>query len=484
MRTAIILSLLIAWLLGLPGNGLLAQDQDEFQKWLKKDQREFNKFVEQQDRDFAEFLKKNWQSFQTKQGLKSFKKPKPTRIPTAPSKPEPKISHPPNIIEKLPPPPPKPEPVLPKPPAVTHALKSASFDYFSQPVVIAFQKRLHLNLTPPLTNEKISKVWLKLASVDQKEILKQLKNYKTNLALNDWGFVHFVYQTACNLIGNGGQEAIAYTWFLLNKSGYDAKIAFKRNRLFLLMPSLNLMFERPFVVINHQKYYFITFKGNADLKGKILTYRGSYQNANQPLALNINRLPKLPQKAHKRLVHFTYAGKRYTVPLEYDWEVVRFFKNYPQTELKLYFEAPASSYLRYSLLKALRELVKGKNEQNAVNLLLRFVQTGFQYRTDDQQFGHEKYMLPDETVYYPSCDCEDRAVLFAYLVRNVLGLEVIGLDYPNHVATAVRFHSPISGNSITYRGKQFVICDPTYVNADAGMVMPAFKGVIPKVISF
>ena len=468
------------------GKGLRAQDQDEFQKWLKKDQQSYQKFVEEEDRAFADFLKKDWEAFQAKQGVKPFSKPKPVTMPKAPKQHAPKPSAPVKKVKPLPapPPPPKPKPVLPKPPAAAPTMKTVSFDYYSQPVVITFKKKIKLNLNPPLTNQKISQVWLTLSGIDQKDVLKQLRDYKTNLALNDWGFLKLVHQTACNLTGSDQRACIAYTWFLLNKLGYNAKVAFKQNRLFLLLPSKELMYERPFVVINKQKYYFITFRGTPELKGKILTYRGNYQKADQPIALDIRTLPRLPQAVKKRVVHFVYAGKRYAVPLEYDGEVVNYFKNYPQTELKLYFEAPASSFLKYSLLNNLRELIKGKNEMDAVNLLLRFVQTGFHYRTDDQQFGHEKYMLPDETVYYPSSDCEDRAILFSYLVRHLLGLEVIGLDYPNHVATAVRFHSEIPGASIRFRGKRFVVCDPTYINADAGMVMPEFKGVTPKVIAF
>ena len=81
---------------------------------------------------------------------------------------------------------------------------------------------------------------------------------------------------------------------------------------------------------------------------------------------------------------------------------------------------------------------------DAVNVLLRFVQTGFSYLTDSEQFGREKFMFPEETLSYPYSDCEDRSFLFAYLVSSLLGLDVIGLDYPGHVATAVKFSSPVS----------------------------------------
>ena len=90
--------------------------------------------------------------------------------------------------------------------------------------------------------------------------------------------------------------------------------------------------------------------------------------------------------------------------------------------------------------------------------------------------------MPEETLYYPASDCEDRAILFSYLVKNLLGLKIIALDYPGHIATAVKFSANINGDAVEYNGQRYVICDPTYINADAGMSMPEYKGVAPEVI--
>ena len=114
----------------------------------------------------------------------------------------------------------------------------------------------------------------------------------------------------------------------------------------------------------------------------------------------------------------------------------------------------------------------------------RFVQTAFDYKTDDQQFGKEKYLMMEETLHYPSSDCEDRSIMFSYLVKTLLKLDVVGLDYPGHIATAVKFNSDLTGDRVTHNGKVYVICDPTYINADAGMEMPQFKNVEPKIIQF
>jgi len=110
------------------------------------------------------------------------------------------------------------------------------------------------------------------------------------------------------------------------------------------------------------------------------------------------------------------------------------------------------------------------------------VQTGFKYQTDDNQFNRENYLLPEETLFYPYSDCEDRSFIFAYLVKRLIGLEVIGLGFPGHVATAVGFSSHVPGDHVVVNNKKFTVCDPTYINAVAGMTMPQYRGTTPEVI--
>jgi len=107
----------------------------------------------------------------------------------------------------------------------------------------------------------------------------------------------------------------------------------------------------------------------------------------------------------------------------------------------------------------------------------------FPYKTDQDQFGREKYMFCDEAVYYPYTDCDDRSVLFARLVKHYIGLEVIGLDYPNHVSVGVRLTASIKGDYLLYNNSRFFICDPTYIGAQAGMAMDEMKTIKPEVIT-
>ena len=86
----------------------------------------------------------------------------------------------------------------------------------------------------------------------------------------------------------------------------------------------------------------------------------------------------------------------------------------------------------------LTQQIKGKSQKDAANILIDFVQTAFEYQTDDVQFGYERPLFADETFFYPYSDCEDRSILFAHLVKDLLGLDVVLLYYPGHLATAVK----------------------------------------------
>ena len=127
-------------------------------------------------------------------------------------------------------------------------------------------------------------------------------------------------------------------------------------------------------------------------------------------------------------------------------------------------------------------MLQGHSEEVAVNRLLNFVQNAFEYQTDEQQFNTENYLFPLETLHYAASDCEDRAALFSLLVHDLLGLPVVLLDYPGHVAAAVEFTGQVKGDAVVYNGRQYTVTDPTYINARAGMTMPQFAGQSPDVV--
>jgi len=83
-------------------------------------------------------------------------------------------------------------------------------------------------------------------------------------------------------------------------------------------------------------------------------------------------------------------------------------------------------------------------------------------------------------LYFPYNDCEDRAILFAWLVRELTGLKVVGLLYPGHMTTGVAIKQVKTDySSIDFQGNRYVIADPTYIGASVGTAMPSYVRLKP-----
>ena len=174
----------------------------------------------------------------------------------------------------------------------------------------------------------------------------------------------------------------------------------------------------------------------------------------------------------------------HTISLPYNSSHMAYLNDVPMTIFPIYFASPISIEAQRVLNNKLNEIKSQYTPIQFIDIILNFVQTAFEYKTDEQQFGYEKYFYPEEVLGYPYSDCEDRSALFAWLVTNYTNAKVVGLQYEGHLATAVYFgeDTNIQGDLFSYGGKKYYVCDPTYINASIGMTMPQFKDKTPKII--
>ena len=90
-------------------------------------------------------------------------------------------------------------------------------------------------------------------------------------------------------------------------------------------------------------------------------------------------------------------------------------------------------------------------------------------------------MIQDEFFFYPASDCDDRAILFAYISGVRLHNKTIGLNYTEHVADAVLILNK-KGDYVIYKDEAYFVCDLTYIGADIGESMPKFKKLSAAII--
>lgn len=464
----------------------------EYERFRQQQTREFDDYVSRRNREFADFLKQEWKLFQSMQAVERPDEPKPDRAPVAPDREIPKVPGP--KVEPLPVPlpdlTPKPIPDL-KPdvpdvkPDVPDVIPDApqplpqtlEFSFYGNPVSLRFSDRLKA-VPGGITEAQVAAWWERMSAGPYGEFIRELRRSGDALGLNDWGYYRLTETVAGQLFADGNART-AFVFYMMKQSGYDVRLGRGEGRLYLLPAFTTQLYGLPYFLLDGKKYYRLDGDGALYTFGESEAFgKGEAIDLSQrhPLALG-----GAVQVRELKLAKFPQLQIR----LPYSPDRVAYYNTIPQTDMPVYFSYPMPADTWQGVYEAFQPLAGKYSLPEFVGILLNFVQTSFEYKTDDGQFGREKYFYPEEVVAYPFCDCEDRSVFFACLVRRLTGAEVIGLHYPGHMATAVCFGElDVPGDALVYRGKKYVVCDPTYINASVGMTMPQFRTVKPEIVGY
>lgn len=369
--------------------------------------------------------------------------------------------------------------------------RSITANFYGQSVGLWVDPAMKFRLERPINEHRIAESWQRLKRTNYQNLITQLNRYAARLQLNDWGYCQLVNKAAYQLYPSDKNARTIFSWFVLSHAGYVATVSYERDKVYLLMPSKQRLYGLTFLRGKEHKLYVLDLDGNEQAVRRAKVFPNKYPQATKVLDFEIHQEPQMHQKVGTRVVHFTYQKQRYHIPIQVNRGLAEFYKTYPFVDLYVYMRAPLSAPARTSLVDSLKRIawrLKPTNgrtrEEEMVNFLLRFVQHAFPYKSDHDQFGRERYLFADEMLYYPYSDCEDRSVLFSYLVREITGLKVVGLLYEGHAATAVRFKGKVEGDYVMYRGSRYTVCDPTYINATYGKTLPDVQGQMARVIDF
>ena len=465
-----------------------------FEQFKEQAYQEYENFRKKANEDYAKFMEEAWKSLELQPAETAPEKPKPPQpdIVDAPTA-APDLTRP--VVEPIRVPDPvqpslsvpeihpnteRPQPV--EPITITNPLPVAvtrTVDLYGSKLPFHYETPSAPQLKD--NGEKsVAAMWKVLSAEDYDYIISECLQKREERNLCDWAYIKLTQNVAESHCGKGTDEAIVMQMYLLTQSGYQMRIARCDGRLTILIGSYEKLYGRRYYTMEGVRFYVIDKSVN---KKGMEIFDHAFPGE-KPFSLELTQ-PKLTvAKTEER----TLVSKRYPeviVTIQTNKNLINFYNDYPLNDRwENYSKASISSVLKESLYPALRKAIEGKNELEAANILLNFVQTGFEYKTDDKQFGYERPLFPDETFYYPYCDCEDRSILFSCLVRELLGLEVVLLDYPEHIATAVCFKQPVEGDYLVADGKNFIISDPTYIGAQVGMCAPKYKTVSPKLVKF
>ncbi len=394
----------------------------------------------------------------------------------------------PVVVAPLPEPTPQPTPTVPIEDEDQQAKptdKRLTLNFYGTAMQVRVPQSLSFSLTNPGNGKQVSAAWQYLATAHLEPTVSDCLELRRHKQLCDWAYLQLLQQLSGTLCQKGGNEATLLTAFLYCQSGYKMRLGAQGSTLLMLFTSKHLIYNRSNWTVGDDIYYAIP----ASTRGSIDIANASFPGE-QPLSLQVYNTPQL---AAGNTGTKTITSKRYpqcSFAVKTNRNLINFYNDYPVSQVgsdfgtrwATYATASLSQTAQQSLYPALRQQLAGKSEYEQVSRLLNLLQTGLVYEFDDKVWGHDRAFFPEESLYYDYEDCEDRAILLSRLVRDLLGLPVVLLYYPGHLAAAVGFTGQVQGDYLIANGQRYVVCDPTYIGAPIGLTMPGMDNATAKVI--
>lgn len=460
----------------------------EFRKGIFNDYANFrNSILENYDK----FLENAWSEYDSFRGESSYPVPKPSvapRIADIPSMTDPLADRPvaetvpaapalPEIQETAPD---IPENVRPVSSGGRPAAEQFKFPFFGMEMQIPF---IEFNIAGRMSHTRdYATQWRNLEKNDiASQVLPYIEELCGRYTLNDYltyellsAYVHSRFAAA------DISSRMSLVHYLLAHMGYDVRIAVNGSGYpLILIPFQQDVYARPYLILDSRKYYVFA-DGKLDMNRpenmRISTCDlPANTRAGNIMDLKLNGL-NLPYEPY----HYDIAYENLHIRGEVNKNIFPVLYNYPQMPTADFARSEVCPDVRRSIVEQLTPQLRGMSQTESVDALLKFVQ-GFDYATDEDFHGFEKPYFFEEMLFYPKCDCEDRAIFYTYLLWNVLGVENHLICYPGHESAAVNLSEDIRGDAYEYKGRWFYISDPTYIGASTGMCMPMFANKAPQI---
>ena len=459
--------------------------QQAYDAFKRQAEKEYRDFRDESNQQYAEWLRQAWAEYQI---LPAVKKPKEEEKPpvTLPKEDKEKsVEDTPVVIEEVvspPQPAPQPVPVAPIREQPQPEAKWINFVLYGTNMRVRFDDGQRFVL-PDCQPSSIASAWERMAREDYNNTIRDCLELRIDRELSDWTYLLMLEKMAEACLGNSN-EATLLMAFVYCQSGYEMRLGIAGNRICLLYASKHAIYGQPYFKIEDENFYPFNCEDSR------MNICGASFPDEKPLSLLITNKQSLTFDPSQPRTLTSEEYPDISVTTSVNKNLIDFYNTYPSSVLDgnvmtrwaLYANTPMEEEVRQSLYPVLQEKIKGMSQKEAMERLLNFTQTAFVYEYDDKVWGDDRAFFPEETLFYPYCDCEDRSIFLSRLVRDLLGLKVILIYYPGHLAMAVHFTEEVKGDYIILGDNKYVVCDPTYIGAPVGLTMPDMDNKTAKVI--
>lgn len=339
--------------------------------------------------------------------------------------------------------------------------------------------------------KNISRFWDYLSQQEYYPVLFQLVQLKSDLGLNDYQYYQLVRQFAKKLFSKGkkGEDA-AFTVFILNQTGFDAKIARleteKSKETVVLLPLAEETSEIPFIRLGDRNYYLTDREiSRKEKEVQVFTYTDSLDFAKHPVSFRF-----FPKECHLDPLYGKFQG------YVFDERIAGLELQLPYPSLEIAAQAHFSPLLEKTLLFRFKpdidSLIEKKQDSNLKHILTNrekqelailqtaeFIQKNFS-KNNKRGIKYSGILYPDQMFYKRgNGDILDKSLLLCKISNEILDIPAILLIFDNYAIPAVHLDSEsapspespfLTASYLELGGKRFFLCGrlPKDIRPDNG----------------
>lgn len=316
-----------------------------------------------------------------------------------------------------------------------------------------------------------------IKQTDVSRLSQEIKHKQRDFNLDDLGMLKLLDQRLAKFYTDHNRRTLL-KWRILSHLKYDVLLTYS-NDVVDCFGTMNFKpLENVYILRKNKRYNNLNFSDKRTYGNRFI-FKGQ-SAVGRKLVFDSRKRPRIFNRKKSRTITFTYKQQEYSISAEGNGSLMEYYNDLPAIDFsKSYLHNGFSQEAKNSVILELKNITADMNKRESIGLLLKFVQSAFPYKSDYDNHGREKYNFPEETLFEKYSDCEDRTLLLAGLVREILDLNSVALYFEKdeHMSLAIEMSEYKNSYSFKYDEKLFVACEPTGRNYRFGQSAIALERV-------
>ena len=252
--------------------------------------------------------------------------------------------------------------------------------FYSETLRVTYNSSLLVPEKPAVNDRALAQHFQALSKTNFSPLLRSLSQAKKVFQLNDWFYFQLMRKTLSQLYeGRSDIEKELTCWFLLSQAGYDTRLAYLGEEVFVYVYTEDAVFEAP--VIEDQGRQFVNLTeirtgGGRQRALYLLNFQPNPQG--NAFSFKLTNLPSLRPRETSVKIRFRFQGQWHELNVKADGAIREYMADYPLIDESQYLDVPFSPTLSSTLLPQLRQLTKGRAEWEIAELLAALTRSSFE----------------------------------------------------------------------------------------------------------